>query len=144
MANSIKSQIQDTAYETLEEIPSAIGKPVADEVGKLIEAGVQSIQGQTTDPQKIQQQQEENAKRAKESEIQRRRVAAWLNEAQRQQAALNQQNLKDQQKKQAEVQEDKQKKEVKQFEVVQKRQSLIDENIRGKQAKAEIKRGVGG
>ena len=114
MANGLRGQIADTAYETLEEIPAAVGKPVQDEVGK------------------------------KDTELKRRKVQAWLNELNRQQTALNQQNLKKQQEKQAQSQEEKQKKEVKQFEVVQKRQNLIDENVRAKQAKAEIKRGVGG
>ncbi|EKD91062.1 MAG: hypothetical protein ACD_30C00049G0030 [uncultured bacterium] len=144
MANGLRGQIADTAYETLEEIPAAVGKPVQDEVGKMIEVGVQAIQGQTTDPQKLAQQQEQAAKSKKDTELKRRKVQAWLNELNRQQTALNQQNLKKQQEKQAQSQEEKQKKEVKQFEVVQKRQNLIDENVRAKQAKAEIKRGVGG
>lgn len=144
MANGLRGQIADTAYETLEEIPAAVGKPVQDEIGKMIEVGVQAVQGQTTDPQKLKQQEEENINRKQKAEKERKSVQAWLNELSRQQNVSNQQNLLKQQKKQAETQEEKQKKEVKQFEVVQKRQDLIDENVRAKQAKAEIKRGVGG
>lgn len=144
MANGLRGQISDEIEETIEEIPQAVFKPVQDEIGKMLETGVQSVQSQTLDPQKQALKDQEDAKKKADVERRKQNIIKFINQSKQQEQQFTQQRKVEQQEKTQEEQAEKQDKEVKQFEIVKKREQTINEDVRAKQAKAEIKRGVGG
>lgn len=123
------------------DINEAVVKPVADEVGKAIEQGTQSVvygsQATSVNPPKSPEQikQEEQKKLAEA-----RRKIAWYKNLSEAQAKIRQ----EQKEKEAEkLKVEKEKKEIKQFEVVKKQQSQAA-IVKEAQTKTEVKKGVGG
>lgn len=137
MADGVKGAVQN--------IGEAVVKPVAEEFGKAVEQGIQTVvQG----PQNITPQQKpldvdqgRQLKEQKELAEARRKIAWWksLGEAQREVREQEKQKKLQAQQSFGEAQ-DKQN-QIKQFEVVKKKQDIA---LAAAQRKVEIKRGVGG
>lgn len=124
--------------EIVQTVQEAVIEPVKDEVGQLIEAGVQSITGAANDPQKQVRKEQENQKKLAEAQYKIR----WWKDLAAQQAALNQQVKQEQTQKQQEKQEEKQ---IKQYEIVQKKQeSKQIEEVNRSRAELKAGKGVGG
>lgn len=122
---------------TFEDVGDAVVKPVADEVGKAIEQGVQAVvtgPKQLT-PQQLQQKQVDKTNNLQEA---RRKIAWWrnLDEAQRKVREA------EKQKQMQSLQVTQQQQQVKQFEITQKKKEDI--NLQRTKTKTEIKAGVGG
>lgn len=138
MSDGIKAGIGQMAGDVRE----AVVKPVADEVGKAIEEGVQSVVSgpKVQDPQAQQKQQE------KQVEEQKRkawaiRVIDWNKKLNDEQQKVRQQQ---QQKQQSEQQEQKEKQQVKQFQIIEKKKKELPQAVMESQRKAELKKGIGG
>ena len=132
--------IGGTFEDVGEQINQSVVKPVVDEVGKAIEAGIQSVVGgQSVDPQQIQQQKSEDQKKISEWRWRLQKIKE-LQEAQRKIREEEKQKLL--QGQQQEEQAKKEKTEVKKFEVFKKQKEVNPETAA--KGKAEIKRGVGG
>ena len=133
---------------TFEDIGEAL-EPVKDEVGKAIEAGIQSVIPPAKQPTPRQKQQPFGFAQGKQKleEQQkltdaRRKIKWWqdLEEAQRKIREEEKQKLL--QRQQQEKQAKQEKVQVKEFEIF-KKQKEVNPEIQAK-GKAEIKRGVGG
>lgn len=132
--------IGGTFEDAGETINQSVVRPVTDEVGKAIEAGIQSVVGT---PAQTQQQRQEKAQEDQ------KKLAEWrwrLHKIKELQDAQN--KIREEQKKkllmmqQQEEQAKKEKKQVKELEIF-KKQKEVNPEIQAK-GKAEIKRGVGG
>lgn len=124
--------------EAIQTVNEAVVEPIKDEVGKMVEVGVQSITGSTSDPQKQARKQQEDQKKLAEAQY---RIQWWKDLAAKQ-AGLNQQDKQEQAQKQQDKQEDKQ---VKQYEIVQKKQERKQaEEITRSRAELKAGKGVGG
>ena len=142
--------IGGTFEDVGETINQSVVKPVTDEVGKAIEAGIQSVVGgQSVDPQQksFDSAQDKQQKNLEDQE----KIAEWrwklqklkeLEEAQRKVREEEKQKSLDYAQDKQEEQDKKEKTEVKKFEVF-KKQKEVNPEIAAK-GKAEIKRGVGG
>ena len=134
--------IGGTFEDVSETINQSVVKPVTDEVGKAIEAGIQSVVGgSTVTPQDKQKKNLED----------QQKIAQWrwrlqklkeLEEAQTKVREEQKQKSLDYARDKQEEQAKKDKTEVKEFEVF-KKQKEVNPEIQAK-GKAEIKRGVGG
>ena len=109
--------------EAVKAVGDAVVEPAKDEIGAMIEAGIQSITGASDDPQKQalkQQKQQQNLAEAQ-------RKIQWWKQIEAQQAAVRAQKQQENVQKQQEVQQQEQ---VKQFEVqkkeVSKNQALVN------------------
>lgn len=137
---ALNRPIGGTFEDVGETLNQTVIRPVVDEVGKAIEAGIQSVVGgQTVDPQHKQQKQVEDQKN----------LAEWRWRLQKiKELEDSQRRIRDEQKKKqlAVQQQEEQAKEenvqVKEFEIF-KKQKEVNPEIAAK-GKAEIKRGVGG
>lgn len=122
---------------TFEDVGEAIVKPVVDEIGKAIEAGVQAVTPQKTlDPATQQQKQISDQKNLVEA----RRKVEWWKALEAERNRVRQQN---QQKLQAQGQQiqAKQQEKIKQFEIVKKKDNIA---LKEAQFKTEKRGGVGG
>lgn len=139
MSDGIKSGIGQMAVDVKE----AVVKPVADEVGKAIEEGVQSVVSgpKIQDPQAQQKQQEKQAEEQKRKAW-ALRVIEWNKKIDEEQKKVRDQN---QQKIVQAQQEEKEKQKVHQFQVMeqQKKDQQLTETQRAAR-KTELKGGVGG
>ncbi len=118
-------------------VAEAVIKPARDEVGKVIEVAGQAVSGKTPTPQQTLQKQQEDQKKI--ADVQRR-IQWWKNIEAQQKTVGNQKK----QEEMVEKSEQKQEQKIKQFEVVQKKQSL-SESVKQAQTRTEIKgHGVGG
>lgn len=124
-------------------VSEAVVKPVVDEVGKMVEEGVQSVTGsQKTDPQKKSDSPDPH-KIAQDDAVKKKQAWANIqkfNQQYTQQAQqLQQQRMKEaQEKQQVEVQKNH---EVRQFEFAKKQKE--NEALRRQQTRSERK-GAGG
>ncbi len=143
MSDGIKAGIG----QAVKDVGEAVVKPVADEVGKAIEEGVQSVVsgpktnppiGRQIDPVAQQKRHEDEAKRKTWAE----HVINWNQQIQTSQDKVRQE---EKQKLQAKKQEDQQKQEVKQYKAIeaQKKDQQITA-IRREQTKTERKGGLVG
>lgn len=130
--NGIIGQFADETAETVREI----AQDVKDEVGQMVEQGIQSIAGTQLTPQQIQQKQAEDQKEIAEN---RRKIAFYKQTAQEQQQVRQQNQQKEQQRLKTQ-QEEKQVTEMKKEE---KKKQSVNPAI-AYAGKAEFKRGVGG
>lgn len=128
--------------QTGTDISEAVIKPVADEVGKAIEEGAQSVMGAPmqkpldTVEQKKKQEAEEKKKQWAMS------VINWNKQLDSAQTKVRQ---KRQQQEQQKKQEEEEKKKVKQYEVMQQqKKSQQMTALQRESRKTEIKGGVGG
>lgn len=137
MSDGVKAGLGQVAAD----IGEAIVKPVADEVGKAIEQGAQSVAGTTqkpVDPQEKQRKDLENQKKKAWA----MRVIDWHKQIQANQQKVRQENL---QKTQAEGQKKNEENKVKQFQVVKKQEQQQQLSVaQVAERRSEIKRGVGG
>ena len=132
--------IGGTFEDVGESINQSVVKPITDEVGKAIEAGIQSVVGgSTVTPQDKQKKNLED----------QQKIAQWRWRLQKlKELEEAQTKVREEQKQkqlmvlQQEEQAKKDKTEVKEFEVF-KKQKEVNPEIQAK-GKAEIKRGVGG
>lgn len=137
MALGIKGAIG----QAVQDLGEAVVKPVAEEVGKAIEEGVQSIVSGPPQPlsqdQDIQQQKqlEEQKKLAWA-----KRVIEWNRKLQEGQDKVRREKQQELLRKQQEEQE---KKRVKQFKVIEQKKKQLPGELFYK-GKVEFKRGVGG
>lgn len=133
MANqNVIGQFKDEVTETAGEV----AQDVKDEVGQIIEQGVQSIVGTQLTPQQIQQKQAEDQKKIAEN---RKKIAFYQQTAQEQQQVRQQNQQKEQQRLQVQQQE----KQVAEIKKEEKKKQPADPAI-AYAGKAEFKRGVGG
>lgn len=123
---------------TFEDIDEAIVKPVADEVGKALEQGVQTVVSQP----KPQQPTDRNVQLETQSKLTeaRRKIEWWkkLDEEQKRVRELERQKVI---VRTQDEQQDKESQQIKQFEIVKKKENLA---LNRTQRKTEIKGGVGG
>ncbi len=136
MADGIKGVVAD--------IHEVVVKPVADEVGKAIEQGVQSVvkgPGQNATQNSTPQSNPQQIKQEEQTKLieTRRKLDFWRNLSD----AQNKVRAQERQKEEKRLKVDEKKKEIKQFEVEKKKQSLIAA-VREAQTKTEAKKGVGG
>lgn len=117
-------------------VVEAIIKPVKDEVGKVLEVAGQSVSGRGPTPQQTLQKQAEDQKKI--IDIQRR-LQWWRNIEAQQKGSVTAKKQEDMVK----SRDENQKAKVKQFEIVQRKQSLTTA-VRQAQTKTEIKGRVGG
>jgi len=110
-------------------------KPIADELGKMVEVGAQSVSGsgQPQDPEEAQKKAEEAKK------IQN--VKTFLAQMQADEQRLRQQRAQEQQVKAQETQEEKQTEENKKVEKNQKKQE--NQVVEDKQRAIESRQGKG-
>lgn len=121
------------AFKTANE---AVIQPAKDEIGEMIEAGVQAITGASDDPQKQAMKQQKHQEKLADAQ----RKVQWWKQIEAQQAALRQQNQQQQVQKQ---QETKQQEQVKQYEV-QKKEISKNQAVVNAQTSKETRKGVGG
>lgn len=134
MSDGIKGAVS----EAMEMVNESVVEPVKDEVGQLVEAGVQSITGSAADPQKQMKKQQEDQRKMAEAKYK----IDWWKQVAAQQAAAKQQQL---QQKSEVKQEEQQEKQVKQYEVVQKKQDRAQEEAAARsRAESKAGKGVGG
>lgn len=109
--------------EAVKTVSDAVVEPVKDEIGEMIEAGVQAITGASDDPQKQALKQQKQQEKLAEAQ---RKIQYWK-QIEAQQAAVRQQKQQEQMQKSQEIQQQEQ---VKQFEVqkkeVQKNQAIVN------------------
>jgi|SRR3989344_1174890 len=123
-----------------ENLNQSVVRPVTDEVGKAIEAGMQSVVGgQRMDPQQKLKKEEEDKKKLSEWRWRLQKLKE-LDEVQKK--IREDEMRKKLSKQKAEQQSQQKNKQAKQFEVF-KKQKEVNPEI-GSKGKAELKRGVGG
>lgn len=144
MANLVGQVLKQTAVD----LGEAVVKPVADEVGKAIEEGAQSVVGFTVNSTTQQHQpQADRPLDEKQLENQKRKqwalkVIDWNKKIQESQAKVHQE---EQQKITQQTREEEEKKKVKQFKVMEKQQKQQQLSVaQVAERRAEIKKGVGG
>lgn len=115
----------------------ALVKPVQDEVGKMVEEGVQSVIG--TPVQQLDPQAE--AKKRAEEEKKRRHILQFFDRFRTDKQALDQAQIMKRQAEQTTHQEEAQKYQVKQFEISKRQESLA---VTQAQTNRERKGGVSG
>lgn len=122
------------------EVTEAVVKPVTDEVGKALEAGVQSVVAspqKPPDPKEQQKKQEEEQKR-KQWALQ---VIDWNKRLQEAQAQVRQTQKQEETQKR---QEEQQGQQVKQVKLVEKREKQKNLAVELSERKTEQRKGVGG
>lgn len=116
------------------QVSSEIVNEVKDQVGQVIEAGVQSVTGgQQLDPQQVQKKKEEDAK-------QLAYTRKWLFDVQRAQEKVRAENK---QKEQQKLQAQKQEEQVTEMKKEEKKKKPLNPAL-AYAGKVEIKRGIGG
>lgn len=113
-----------------------VAKDVKDQVGQVIEQGVQSVVGTPLTPQQIQQRQMEDQKKLAEA---RRKIAFYQQTAQAQQKVRQENKQKGMQR----LQNQHQEKQVTEIKKEQKKKQPINPAT-FYAGKVEFKRGVGG
>lgn len=114
-----------------------VAKDVKDEVGQMIEQGVQSVIGTKLTPQQLQQKELERQKKLAET----RRIIAHYRKIEEEQRAVRQAKKHEEMQKK---QEEGQKQRVQEIKKEQKKQ-LLPEEVRARaMAETKVGRGVGG
>lgn len=127
--------------EETQEAVREVAQDVKDEVGQMVEQGVQSIAGIQLTPQQIQQKQIDDQKKIGEA---RRKLAFYQKVDQEQKMIRQQEKQKQMQKQQMEAQEEQQKKVEKiQLQQASKKPGVPEEIMRS-QAERKVGKGVGG
>lgn len=119
-------------------ITQGIVTPIKDEIGKMVEVGVQSITGSTQN-----QDPQEEAKKKAEDQRKIANIRNFLQQMQVNEQKLRQSKMQEQQLKDQEQQEENQEKQVKKQQQEQKKQAVNQQTFE-KQRSTEIRRGVGG
>lgn len=121
-----------------ESIQTAVIEPIKDELGKMVEAGIQSVTGggASQDPQ-------EDAKRQAEDAKKKQNVMRFIEQMKADEQRLKQQRIEENQKKQAEAQAEAEQNQVKQFDV-QKKQANTQVLEKQRSMEAGKGKGVGG
>ncbi len=122
--------------EAVNTVKEAVVKPVKDEIGELIEAGVQAVTGSNDDPQKQALKQQKHQEKLADAQ----RKLQWWKQIEAQQAAVRQQKQQETVQKQQEV---KQSDQVKQYET-QKKEVSKNQAVVNAQTSKETRKGVGG
>lgn len=122
--------------EAIQTVNEAVVQPVKDELGEMIEAGVQAITGASDDPQKQALKQQKQQQKLADAQ---RQIQYWK-QIESQQFSLRQQNQQQQMQKQ---QETKQSEQVKQYET-QKKEVSKNQAVVNAQTSKETRKGVGG
>ena len=136
----------DGISNTAKMVGEAIVKPVSDEVGKMVEAGVQSVSAKqpADDAQKKQNQNLPNKQQLAQDDAKKKQnVMQFLQNYKQQESALTQQRKQEEnQKQQEEVQK---KQEIKQFEFSKKqeRQTMQQAELMRAKSRSERKGGAG-
>lgn len=127
-------------------VGEAIVKPVTDEVGKMVETGVQSVTAKqpADDTQKKQNQNLPNRQQLAQDDAKKKQnIMQFLQNYKQQESTLKQQRQQEtHQKEQVEVQK---KQEIKQFEFAKKqqRQTMQQAELMRAKSKSERKGGAG-
>lgn len=118
-----------------ETITQSVIEPVKDEIGKMVETGVQSITGSgaSQDPQ-------EEAKKKVEDDKKKQNVLRFIQQMQADEQRLKQQRIEESQKTQVESQEKAEEKQVKQFNIQKK---AANTQVLEKQRSMEAGKGKG-
>lgn len=103
--------------EEVKEVASEIVKDVKDEVGQILEQGVQSVSGTQPTPQQLQQKQQEEQQKLAEAQ---RKIEFWKRLEAEQKAAREQENQKQLQNQETLQQEEQLKKDKE----VEKKQAI--------------------
>ena len=130
--------------QNIADIQEAIVPPVQDEVGKLVEAGVTAVTGNTQqlDPQAEAKKKQEEEKRKLEDQQKAARIKAFFQQFQADKQHFDQVKAEEERRKREEEQKAAEEKKVKQFEIVQKQQQAqISADAKGR---GEYKKGIGG
>lgn len=115
-----------------------VAKDVKDEVGEMLEQGVQSVVRAKLTPQQIQQKELERQKRLAEV----RKQIKWYQDIEVAQKAVRGKEKQKQLQRQHETQQQQQ---IKQFKIEQKKQAPLPEEVRARSlAERRSGRGVGG
>jgi len=123
-----KDEVEQTAGE--------VARDVKDEVGQMVEQGIQSIVGTQLTPQQIQQKQVDDQKKIADA---RRKISFYQQTAQAQQKVRQEQKQKEQQRLQTQQQEE----QVVEMKKEEKKKKPVNPAV-AYAGKAEFKRGVGG
>jgi len=132
MSDGVKGAVAEAAKT----VGEAVVKPVADEVGQVIEVGAQSVFGKIPSQQNQQQKQRQDQLKIAEAQ---RRINWWKQIAAQQKSSQQGQVQEKMAKSQQQTQE------IKQFEIVQKKQ-VKDAAMDVQRSRGEIRagKGVGG
>lgn len=150
---SIGKPIGGTFEDIGEVVNQSVVRPISDEVGKAVEAGIQSVvggQAHTTQKQSFDTSTSLSARDRQSRLEDQKKIAQWrwrlqkLKELEEAQRRIREDEKRKQLLRQQEEEEQtkKEKKQIKQFDMF-KKQKEVNPEIAAK-GKAEIKRGVGG
>lgn len=117
---------------------SDVAKDIKDEVGQMVEQGVQSVVGPKLTPKQLQQKELERQKKMAEA---RRKIKWWQDIAAAQKAVREKEKQKELQRQQ----QTQQQQQIKQFTIEQKKRQPLPEEVRARSmVERKTGRGVGG